>query len=118
MDLVETIQGGVGSGSHHNNTKKGDHGSEHHWQHYIKTDLRNMQRYYLYNDEHQEESVRVLYGHDLVFPHAETYPAPGLLLKTMDAIDYLHQNHVTYDFLLRTNLSSLFDWPNFFRVRA
>ncbi len=67
--------------------------------------------FYLYNDPNISE-VRAE-GNDLYFPYEETYPAPGLLLKTMDALDYLDRQQITYDFLLRTNLSSLFNWKNF-----
>ena len=83
-----------------------------HWRCHEHGALRNMRRYYLYNDPHQTEPVRVD-DHDwkLTFPHEETYPAPGLLLKTLGALDHLAASGVTYDYLLRTNVSSLFDWP-------
>ena len=68
-------------------------------------------RYYLYNDPTQSATVRASAdGAELTFAHAETYPAPGLLLKTLGAIDHLDREGVAYDYLLRTNLSSLFDW--------
>lgn len=68
---------------------------------------------FLYND-HTLSKAKVD-GNDLYFPHEETYPAPGLLLKTMDALEYLDENNITFDFLLRTNLSSLFNWEAFIR---
>lgn len=60
-----------------------------HWQ-TTGRDLRGAKRYFLYNDPKQTEHVRVSAdGAELTFPHEETYPAPGLLLKTLGAIDYL-----------------------------
>lgn len=69
-------------------------------------------RFYLYNDPAVGAPPDSL-NEELTFPYEETYPAPGLLLKTLAAIDLLAAAGVTYDFLLRTNLSSLFDWPAF-----
>ena len=66
---------------------------------------------YLYNDPNLSKLKED--GDDLYFPYKETYPAPGLLLKTMDALQYLEDRKVTYDFILRTNLSSLFNWKAF-----
>lgn len=85
-----------------------------HWNVYTTTVLHSMARFYLYNDPDQREAVVPSPdGSSLTFPYEETYPAPGLLLKTMDAIQYLANQNITYDHLLRTNLSSLFHWPAF-----
>lgn len=51
--------------------------------------------------------------HSLYFPHAETYPAPGLLQKTLDAMDWLERMGYTYRMIYRTNLSHLVYWPGF-----
>lgn len=61
---------------------------EAHWQ--TTGGLPGTQRYFLYNDPQQMDPVRVTGdGSELTFPHEETYPAPGLLLKTLGAIDHL-----------------------------
>lgn len=67
--------------------------------------------YFLYNDPTLQRQKIV--KHDMYFPHEETYPAPGLLLKTMDALEYMRDNDITYDMTLRTNLSSLINWKAF-----
>jgi hypothetical protein len=73
--------------------------------------LRDCKCFYLYNDPNFTEMRKD--GSNLYFPYEETYPAPGLLLKTMDALAYLETQNITFDFLLRTNLSSLFNWRAF-----
>jgi hypothetical protein len=80
---------------------------EEHWEQ-SSDHLQNCLCFYLYNDESISEMKAE--GNDLYFPYEETYPAPGLLLKTMDALEYLDSLSITYDFLIRTNLSSLFNW--------
>ena len=67
--------------------------------------------FYLYNSETLITRKQV--GNDLYFPFKETYPSPGLLQKTFGAIDFLHENGITYDMIYRTNLSSLIDWRGF-----
>jgi hypothetical protein len=86
---------------------------EAHWNTYADDVLRDLACFYLYNDPNQVEPVVVTDGCNLTFPQEETYPTPGLLLKTFDAIQYLSDKNLTYDLLLRTNLSSLFNWPAF-----
>lgn len=83
---------------------------EEHW-HQSSDLLQDCLCFYLYNDPNITQMRAE--GNDLYFPYEETYPAPGLLLKTMDALEYLDSHNVTYDFLLRTNLSSLFNWKGF-----
>lgn len=82
-----------------------------HWNN-NKQYLNDCECFYLYNDENQTEKV-IRSGNDLYFPFKETYPAPGLLLKTMGALEYLNDNEITYDIILRTNLSSLINWKSF-----
>ena len=48
-----------------------------------------MKCFYLFNNPTQKEPVLFTNGMDLTFPFEETYPAPGLLLKTMAAMEYL-----------------------------
>ena len=67
--------------------------------------------FYLYNDPSLSNMIRK--GDDLYFPYEETYPSPGLLKKTMDCLKFLGEQNISYDFLLRTNLSSLFNWKAF-----
>lgn len=67
--------------------------------------------FYLYN----EPGVKKQSGQDLIFPHDETYPFPGLLLKTLDGMQALADANITYDLLCRTNLSSMYDWSVFRR---
>ena len=82
------------------------------WAHWRRTGAPGsppMALFFLYNDPDQREPV-VVDGPDLTFSYAETYPAPGLLMKTLGALDWLAAQGVTYDWCLRTNLSSGFDW--------
>jgi hypothetical protein len=67
--------------------------------------------FYLYNDPSLSNMNRK--GDDLYFPYEETYPSPGLLSKTMDSLKFLADQNISYDFILRTNLSSLFNWKAF-----
>lgn len=80
-----------------------------HWEAH-KGVLKDMQCFYIYNDETKPHRVE---GRDLYFPYKESYPAPGLLIKTFAAVDYMDANGITYDMLYRTNLSSLINWPAF-----
>ena len=69
--------------------------------------------YFLYNEPCSESVEPEQSRSDLCFPHEETYPNPGLLLKTMDALQYLAETGVTFDVLCRTNLSSMYNWRVF-----
>ena len=82
-----------------------------HWNN-NKQYLHDCECFYLYNDENQTEKV-IRSDNDLYFPFKETYPAPGLLLKTIGALEYLNDNEITYNIILRTNLSSLINWKSF-----
>ena len=82
-----------------------------HWNNNKKY-LHDCDCFYLYNDETQTEKV-IRSGNDLYFPFKETYPAPGLLQKTIGALEYLNENQISYDIILRTNLSSLINWKAF-----
>lgn len=81
---------------------------EAHWQAHAAA-LGDYRVYFLYN----EPGRTAVEGHDLIFPHEETYPFPGLLLKTMDALEYLRDSGVTYDMVFRTNLSTLLNFRAF-----
>ena len=69
--------------------------------------------YESYMFEHPDIKVLFVYGggttferkeHDLVYDHVpETYH-PGMLTKTLYAIEYIH-NNFEYDYIIRTNLS-------------
>ena len=83
-----------------------------HWNNNKQQYLHDCECFYLYNDENQTEKV-IRSDNDLYFPFKETYPAPGLLLKTIGALEYLNDNEITYDIILRTNLSSLINWKSF-----
>jgi hypothetical protein len=47
---------------------------------------------------------------DLIFPDIEENYYPGMIMKTVKAMDFVHSNY-TYDFLLRTNISTFWDFP-------
>lgn len=79
-----------------------------HWE-ASKENVFEYECFYLYNNDSSFKRK----GRDLYFPYEETYPAPGLLLKTIGALRYLKETGVTYDMLFRTNLSSLIDWAAF-----
>jgi hypothetical protein len=85
---------------------------EQHWDQSAEL-LKGYMCMYLYNDPTLTDAE--IRGNDFYFPNEETYPAPGLLLKTMNALQHLEDNGITFDFLLRTNLSSLFNWKAFDR---
>lgn len=48
---------------------------------------------------------------DLVFDDIEECYHPGMLKKTLRAMEVLHERHV-YDFFIRTNISTFWDFPN------
>lgn len=81
------------------------------WTHWCATAAHDprMALFFLYNDPAQKEAV-CQNGPDLTFAYAETYPAPGLLLKTMGALQWFFDRGIRFEWCLRTNLSSGFDW--------
>lgn len=88
------------------------------WEESLRTNapiLDGVEVFFLYNDPQGPTRVQ---GRDLYFTRDETYPYPGLLLKTLDAMQWLSNSGVTFDVLCRTNLSSLFDWTEFTRLVA
>ena len=71
---------------------------------------------YLY--ENSNIKVLFVYGkcdlyhrmdYDLVFDDIEENYYPGMITKTIRAFEYINQNY-TYDFLIRTNLSTFWDF--------
>lgn len=74
---------------------------------YNKSLSNDIKFFFLYNVPGRKERV----GDNLYFPNEETYPNPGLILKTLGGIQYLRENDITYDMLFRTNLSSFINLP-------
>lgn len=86
---------------------------EAHWQANIRLLGSSYARFYLYNDPTASPAGNSPENMNLRFPHEETYPSPGLLLKTLDALQFLKDNDIKFDMVFRTNLSSLIDWAAF-----
>lgn len=48
-------------------------------------------------------------AHDLIYPDIEENYNPGMLLKTVAAMETIHASNFTYDFLVRTNIGTFWD---------
>jgi hypothetical protein len=70
--------------------------------------LQSMDIKYMYNGSANGMYVS---DKDIYFPFEESIA--GLLPKTLGTLKYLHDNHITFDYMFRTNLSSFINWKNF-----
>ena len=78
------------------------------------------QVWHLYAHLHPDIKVFMTYGHnptpthinttfELVYPDIQEGYWPGMITKTIRAMQYI-DTHYTYDFFLRTNISTFWDW--------
>lgn len=74
--------------------------------------------YQLYHDANPNVKVILVYGktelenkqeHELVYDDIEENYYPGMITKTMRAMDHIEKNY-DYDFLVRTNISTFWDF--------
>lgn len=84
----------------------------------LYNDLKNLQskvfeklgiEYYFLECDPTIEQDLVVSNNTITAKAKESY-TPGILIKTLKALDFIHKNK-TYDLVLRTNLSSLFNYP-------
>jgi hypothetical protein len=68
-----------------------------------------LKHFYLEFDSNQQEDIREDGNHILI--RGEENPTPGMYQKTMKAIEHVSRNY-SYEFILRTNLSSFWHIPN------
>lgn len=73
-----------------------------------------------YMHRHPDVKVFLVYGNsfhgtplenDLIFSDIEEVYNPGMLQKTLRAMEYIEE-HYSYDFLLRTNIGTFWNFPN------
>ena len=70
-------------------------------------DSMGIDYYYLYRDPDIREPEQQ--GRDLIFPGEENI-IPGLLIKTIDALLYVERRLDDYDYVIRSNSSTLIDF--------
>jgi hypothetical protein len=63
--------------------------------------------------EFREQEEMVIEDNDFIYVKGEESINPGMILKTGKAIEYIN-NTYNYEFIVRTNLSTLFHMPNLF----
>lgn len=63
--------------------------------------------YFVYGNLTTELKFRDKY--DLIFPHVEECYNPGMLKKTICAMEWIDKNCENYDFFIRTNISTFWD---------
>lgn len=68
----------------------------------------NIQYFFV---EFKSDINMVVRDHDTIYIQGEESINPGMILKTCKAIEYVY-NNCEYDFLIRTNLSTLFNLSN------
>lgn len=72
------------------------------WEQYHDSNL-NIKVYYVYGQTTVESTP-----HDLIFNQVKENNYPGMITKTLLAMDFINQE-VKYDFLIRTNLSTFWN---------
>jgi hypothetical protein len=87
----------------------------------IYEDFRNLQRIYLKNfrptliyffvEFRNNQNELVIQEDDYIYIKGEESINPGMILKTCKAIEYINNNY-NYEFIIRTNLSTVFHIPN------
>jgi hypothetical protein len=88
--------------------------------HPIYEELRKLQRVYLNNYrplikyffiEFREQEEMIIEDNDFLYINGEESVNPGMIIKTAKAIEYIDSKY-NYEFIVRTNLSTLFHMPN------
>jgi len=87
----------------------------------VYEDFRNLHRVYLKNylplfryffvEFRQEQEALVVEENDYIYIKGEENLVPGIFLKTIKAIEFINNNY-NYDFLIRTNLSTIWNINN------
>lgn len=68
----------------------------------VRPDMRML---FVYANSRKEAELG---SNDLSFPHIQENDYPGMISKTLHAMEHVHQNY-DYDFIVRTNLSTFWD---------
>ena len=84
------------------------------WERHLQSWPANTDVYFMYGDP-KLNSDHVIVGHDLTFCMPESY-IPGLFRKTMRALQLLPLRQ--YDWVVRTNLSTIFHINRFIKLLA
>jgi len=80
------------------------------WKQYMNQ-YPDVKSFFLYSDPTIDSDL--LISEDSITYRCEESYTPGILLKTIAGYDYI-QKHFSYDFILRTNLSSFIHIPRFY----
>jgi hypothetical protein len=79
------------------------------WKKYIKK-FDNIKIYLLFCRNDIDEQVYIDEDESAIFYNCEESFIPGIFLKSIHSIDFCHRNF-TYDYLIRTNISSFYNIP-------
>jgi len=77
------------------------------WEQYMNN-YEDVQSFFLYGNEHQEADL-LISKNDIIYKCKESL-IPGILYKTLASFMFCKQ-HLSYDFIIRTNLSSFIHIP-------
>lgn len=79
------------------------------WKTYMNA-VNNVKIYLLYNRNDLDEQMAVDEEDGVIFYNCEESLIPGIFLKTIYAMEYCNKKY-SYDYLIRTNLSSFYNIP-------